>query len=129
MKRMKERQQEPLTPDPSPLSTRARGEMACPMNLDPFDAYTRHVNPGLGRFLALAGRGLRFVRAEGCVLETADGRRYDDWLSGFGAFNLGHNPPALAQVIRDHLDGAAPNLYVENLNPFAGELAARLVRA
>jgi acetylornithine/succinyldiaminopimelate/putrescine aminotransferase len=99
------------------------------MNLDPFDAYTRHVNPGLGRFLALSGRDLRFVRSEGCVLETADGRRYDDWLSGFGAFNLGHNPPALAQVIREHLDGAAPNLYVENLNPFAGELAARLVRA
>ncbi len=99
------------------------------MTIDPSNAYARHVNPGLARFLRLAGRDLRLARAEGCVLTTADGRRYDDWLAGFGAFNLGHNPPALKQVIREHLDGAAPNLYVENLNPFAGDLAARLVRA
>jgi len=97
--------------------------------IDPFDAYTRHVNPGLGRFLRLSGRDLRLVRAAGCILETSDGRRYDDWLSGFGAFNLGHNPPALKAVFREHLEGDPPNLYVENLNPFAGELAQRLLRA
>jgi acetylornithine/succinyldiaminopimelate/putrescine aminotransferase len=99
------------------------------MHNDPFKAYVRHVNPGLGRFLELSGRDVRLARASGCVLETADGRRYDDWVSGFGAFNLGHNPDVLKEVIREHLASDVPNLYVENLNPFAGELASRLVRA
>jgi acetylornithine/succinyldiaminopimelate/putrescine aminotransferase len=97
--------------------------------MDHYEAYTRHVNPALGRFLKLAGRDLRLVRASGCVLEDRDGRCFDDWLSGFGAFNLGHNPEAVLQTLHEHLASGVPNLYVENLNPFAGALAERLTRA
>jgi acetylornithine/succinyldiaminopimelate/putrescine aminotransferase len=94
-----------------------------------YDAYGRHVNPGLSRFLKMSGRDLQLRRGRGCVLEDAAGRRYDDWVSGFGAFNLGHNPEALKDTVRRHLEEDAPNLFVENLNPFAGALARRLVRA
>jgi len=97
--------------------------------MDAFKAYTRHVNPPLGRFLEMSGRDLRLVRARAGTLEDVEGRRFDDWVSGFGSFNLGHNPEALKATIRDHLDRDAPNLFVENLNPYAGELAAALVRA
>jgi acetylornithine/succinyldiaminopimelate/putrescine aminotransferase len=97
--------------------------------MDAFQAYTRHVNPPLGRFLEMSGRDLRLVRARAGTLEDLEGRRFDDWISGFGSFNLGHNPEALKATIREHLDRDAPNLFVENLNPYAGELAAALVRA
>jgi len=97
--------------------------------MDHFEAFTRHVNPPLGKFLKLSGRDLHFVRARGCVLETDDGRRFDDWVAGFGSFNLGHNPPELKEALSGHLAQDAPNLFVENLNPFAGELAEKLVKA
>jgi acetylornithine/succinyldiaminopimelate/putrescine aminotransferase len=93
------------------------------------DAYTRHVNPTLGGFLGATGRDLRLARASGCVVEDQHGRLYDDWVAGFGSLNLGHNPPPLKEVLRDHLEADVPNLYVENLNPFAGRLAAALTAA
>jgi len=97
--------------------------------LDPFEAYTAHVNPVLGRFLRLTGRDLRLVRARGCALLDADGRRFDDWVAGFGSLNLGHNPEAIVEAIRRHLDEAPPGLFPETLNPYAGALAERLVAA
>ena len=97
--------------------------------MDGYHAYTRHVNPVLGKFLELTGRDLRLVRAQGGVLEDAEGRRFDDWISGFGSFNLGHNPEVIKETLREHLSGNAPNLFVENLNPYAGTLAERLIDA
>jgi acetylornithine/succinyldiaminopimelate/putrescine aminotransferase len=97
--------------------------------MDAYDAFVRHVNPALGRFLRLTGRGLGFVRAHGSVLEDAEGRRYDDWTTGCGSFNLGHNPEPLKRVMVGHLERDAPNLFHESLNPYAGELSAMLVEA
>lgn len=97
--------------------------------MDPFQAYGKHCNPALGRFLELTGRATRFVRASGATLEDADGNPYDDFLAGFGSLNLGHNPPKIKAAIADHLRRDAPSLYPEALNPFAGSLAARLVDA
>ena len=94
-----------------------------------FRAFGTHVNPALAQFLSLSGRDQRFVRASGCSLETDEGERYADWVSGFGSLNLGHNPPALLEALNRHLAEGPPNLYVESLNPFAGQLAERLTRA
>jgi putrescine aminotransferase len=95
--------------------------------MDGYAAYGRHVNPGLARFLELAGRDTRFVSGRGGVLLDAEGGAWDDWIAGFGSLNLGHNPPAVKAAVAEHLALDVPNLYVESLNPFAGELAARLV--
>ena len=76
--------------------------------MDPFEAYGKHVNPALGRFHELTGRGTRFV---------------------FGSLNLGHNPPRIKAAMLEHLRRAVPSLYPESLNPFAGSLAARLIAA
>lgn len=95
--------------------------------MDRFRSYTKFVNPGLGGLLELTGRDLRFVRAKGCVLEDEEGRPYDDWVSGFGSLNLGHNPDHVQDAIREFLQKDAPNLYVENLNPYSGKLGERLI--
>jgi acetylornithine/succinyldiaminopimelate/putrescine aminotransferase len=94
---------------------------------DAWTAYTQHVNPGLGKFLAMAGRDLHLVRGEGCTLISSEGERFDDWLGGFGALSLGHDPPGFRQLIDEHLRCGTPNLYPEALNPFAGALAADLL--
>jgi putrescine aminotransferase len=92
-------------------------------------AFASYVNPPLAKFLALSGRAQRFVRAQGCTVESDEGERYADWIAGFGSLNLGHNPPALLEAMKRHLDAGAPNLYIEALNPYAGRLAERLVHA
>ena len=107
---------------------RAKAVETAARDRDAFEAYVRHVNPTLGRFLKLSGRGFRLSRAQGCVLEDDQGRRFDDWISGFGSLNLGHNPPAVLDALRRHLDGGSPGLYVEALNPFSGRLGEALVR-
>lgn len=94
--------------------------------MDGFRAYARHVNPALGRFLELTGRGTRFVRAEGALLYDAEGLVYDDFLAGFGSLNFGHNPSRIKSKIAAHLGLVVPNVYPESLNPFAGALSARL---
>ncbi|MBI5200734.1 MAG: aspartate aminotransferase family protein [Elusimicrobia bacterium] len=95
---------------------------------DAFEAYVRHVNPTLGRFLKLSGRGFRLSKASGCTLEDDQGRKFDDWIAGFGSLNLGHNPPAVLAALRRHLDEGAPGLYVEALNPYSGKLGEALVK-
>jgi putrescine aminotransferase len=94
-----------------------------------FDAYGRYVNPAQACFLAMVGRGWRFVRGEGCALFTEDGDRFDDWLAGFGALPLGHDPPSLRAALSEAIASGAPNLYSEALNPAAGSLAEKLLRA
>src|SRR5262245_45578543 len=96
---------------------------------DGFADFTRHVNPPLGRFLALSGRDHHFEHAEGCTLRTAAGERYTDWIASFGALSFGHNPPFVRRAIERVLASSAPNLYTEALNPFAGQLARSLVEA
>lgn len=96
--------------------------------LDAYDAFVRHVNPALGQFLRIAGRAPRFVRASGSALFDDEGTRWDDWVAGFGALALGHDPPVVRDAVRAHIDRGVPTMLVESLNPFAGQVAERLVR-
>jgi acetylornithine/succinyldiaminopimelate/putrescine aminotransferase len=50
-------------------------------------------------------------------------------MAGFGALPFGHAPAFVREAARRHLEGAAPSLYPEALNPFAGALAQALVAA
>ncbi|HEX6100472.1 MAG TPA: aminotransferase class III-fold pyridoxal phosphate-dependent enzyme [Thermoanaerobaculia bacterium] len=92
-------------------------------------AYAEHVNPTFGRFLSMTGRDLHLVHARGTTLTASDGRTFDDWVAGFGTFNLGHNPDVVLDAVRTVLDAHAPNLFPEHVNPAAGELASALTRA
>jgi acetylornithine/succinyldiaminopimelate/putrescine aminotransferase len=47
--------------------------------------FARHVNPHLADLLARIRLNKRFVRGQGCELFDADGRRYLDCISAYGA--------------------------------------------
>lgn len=99
-----------------------------PMTSAPAD-WDTYCNPPLARFLRLTGRDLRFAAGEGCTLLERDGRRFQDWVAGFGALPFGHRPAAIADALRAALDDPRPGLIVEGANPQAGALARELVAA
>jgi acetylornithine/succinyldiaminopimelate/putrescine aminotransferase len=92
-----------------------------------FQTYGRYINPIHAELLRISGRDQRFVRAEGCSLFTDLGEKFADWVAGFGALNLGHNPRGFRDLIDTHLANSPPNLFPESLNPFAGALGKSLI--
>jgi len=91
--------------------------------------HARHLNPVL---VALGGKGgfvKTFVRGEGAYLWDAEGKRYLDFVSGFGSVNLGHNHPAVAAAITSALQQQAPGFAQSAVNPYAAHLAEELVAA
>jgi putrescine aminotransferase len=88
--------------------------------------YAEHVNPAFVKLLGLFGYGRVFVRAKGTRIWDHEGREYLDFLAGFGATNLGHNPPELMHRLRQFLEDAVPNLVHVGPQVHAAELAAEL---
>lgn len=80
-----------------------------------------HLNPFLAWISRFAGFEKRFVRASGCYLFDEEGRQYLDFLAGFGALNLGHEPEEVLAALR--LAEHRPNLLQPYLNPLQGKLA------
>ncbi len=62
--------------------------------------YRTYLNPGLARMLSLLNFDKQFVRAEGTKVWDSEGREYLDFLGGYGALNLGHNPPAVLDALK-----------------------------
>lgn len=92
--------------------------------------YARHVNPTLVRLLGALGYGRVYVRASGTRLFDHEGRAYLDCVAGYGAANLGHNPPELLERLRDALAEELPSVMHVGPQIAASELAEALaVRA
>jgi acetylornithine/succinyldiaminopimelate/putrescine aminotransferase/predicted amino acid dehydrogenase len=89
--------------------------------------FRRHVNPPLADFYAAQRMDHVFTRAQGCLLTTADGVDYLDFVAGYGCLNLGHNHPVVVDRLRGFLDSAAPTFvqYV-SMPAHTAELAERL---
>ena len=94
-----------------------------------YEAFVRFVNPTMGHFLQMTGRARRWVRARGCEVEVEGGEVFEDWVAGYGTFNLGHNPPALKAALVGFLAEDTPTLFHDALNPWAGRLGEALVGA
>ncbi|QGP90911.1 Aminotransferase PigE [Neomoorella glycerini] len=90
------------------------------------ELYRRYVNPGLAGMLALLDFDKAFVRAEGIAVWDREGKRYLDFLGGYGALNLGHNPPEVLAAVKRVM--GRPNLLQASLNPLAAALAHNLAR-
>lgn len=89
-----------------------------------FEAFARHVNPIEADLFRLAGFDKRYRRAEGLYLHDDAGRRYMDFTAGFGALNLGHNPPEVLAAL-----GSAqslPNVLLSGYSQLAGALGEAL---
>ena len=89
--------------------------------------YAQYVNPAFIELLDIFGYGRVFTRAQEMWLWDDEGRQYLDLLAGFGAVNLGHNHPRLAQRLKSFLAEEAPNLYHVGPSPYAADLAAALL--
>jgi acetylornithine/succinyldiaminopimelate/putrescine aminotransferase/predicted amino acid dehydrogenase len=88
--------------------------------------YARHINPVLVALGAKNGFVKTFVRGEGNYLWDAEGRKYLDFVSGFGSLNLGHNHPAVTTALSEALRQQAPGFAQSAVNPFAAALAEEL---
>jgi len=93
-----------------------------------FELYSEHVNPGLARLLQFMGLDGLEERAEGCYLWDSEGRRYLDFLGGFGTFALGHRPPAVIQAVQRQLERMplSSKLLVSPLQAELGALLAEI---
>jgi putrescine aminotransferase len=89
--------------------------------------HARYINPVLVELGAPSGFVKTFVRGQGIELWDAEGRRYLDFVAGFGALNLGHNHPAVVEAVREALTSAAPGFTQAAINPYAAALAEQLV--
>jgi acetylornithine/succinyldiaminopimelate/putrescine aminotransferase len=92
-----------------------------------FALHERYMNPQMPRILRTIGFDRDYVRAEGAYLFDRDGRRYLDFLSGFGVFALGRCHPGIEQALRDAMELALPNLVQMECQPLSGLLAEALV--
>lgn len=86
--------------------------------------YKEYVNPGLANMLALLDFDKRFIKASGVEVWDEEGNRYLDFLGGYGALNMGHNPPRVINAIEKVRN--TPNILQASLNPLAAVLAANL---
>lgn len=88
--------------------------------------HAEHLNASMAQVLKIIGFDKRYVRASGVSLHDNEGREYLDFLGGFSVFNLGHNPLALTETLRDVLGRSWPNLVQLDASPLSGLLASEL---
>jgi acetylornithine/succinyldiaminopimelate/putrescine aminotransferase/predicted amino acid dehydrogenase len=90
--------------------------------------YAQFVNPHLSDLLERLRLDKCFVRAEGHLLFDAEGNRYLDAVSGYGAVPFGHNPDWVWQAVKDFEQMREPCMAQPSLSPGAGELAEALIQ-
>lgn len=88
------------------------------------ELFKKHVNPEEAGLLKLANLDKRYIRAEGIYLYDDEGKTYLDFSAGYGAVNLGHNPPEVLEAVRKA--SSLPSILVAGYNPLMGALAANL---
>lgn len=89
---------------------------------DPELLYRDHVNPQWARLLDVLGMNVRYTRCQGTVLETEDGRRILDFLSGYCVHNTGHNHPYIVTELKEELGREGPAMVQSHVPDLAGEL-------
>ncbi len=92
-----------------------------------FRLYSRYVSPQLPRVLQTLGFDRFYDRGEGCYLYDSEGRRYLDFLSGFGVFALGRGHRVITGALHEALDADLPNLVQMDCALLPGLLAEALV--
>jgi ornithine--oxo-acid transaminase len=93
-----------------------------------YDLHARYLNPQRPRMLHAIGFDKVYERAEGAYLYDAGGKRYADFLSGFGVFGIGHNHPVVRKALHDVLDAELASMVQFDCALLAGLLAERLLQ-
>jgi acetylornithine/succinyldiaminopimelate/putrescine aminotransferase len=93
-----------------------------------FALHERYMNPQMPKILRTIGFDRDYVRAEGAYLFDRAGKRYLDFLAGFGVFALGRCHPVIEQALRDAIALSYPSLVQFECPPLSGLLAEALVQ-
>ncbi len=83
--------------------------------------YLNSISTQIVKFL---GTSRKFIKAEGIYLTDDKNQTYLDFLSGYGALNLGHEPHEVLEALCKIEN--RPNILQAGLNPFAAKLAELL---
>jgi ornithine--oxo-acid transaminase len=92
-----------------------------------FALHEQYMNKQLARTLKTLGFDRNYVRGEGCYLYDDTGRRYLDFLSGFGVYALGRSHPGVKAALHQALDLDLPNMIQLDCALLPGLLAEQLV--
>lgn len=92
-----------------------------------YQLHSAYLNPVFAKILKIIGFDVVYVRGEGAYLYDQTGRKYLDFLAGYGVFNMGRNHPRVRQVLEDLLQLNRPNLVQMDCPLLAGLLAQRLL--
>ena len=89
-------------------------------------AYREYMDPFLATTLRTLGLDRHYVRAQGASLWDEEGRRYLDFMAGFGAVNVGHHHPRVVAAIGAALRNEVPNFVKPAKGSFTTALAETL---
>jgi ornithine--oxo-acid transaminase len=92
-----------------------------------YELHARYLNPQLPRMLHAIGFDKSYERAEGAYLYDADGRKYADFLAGFGVFGVGRNHPVVRQALHSMLDAELSDMVQFECGLLPGLLAEKLL--
>lgn len=84
-----------------------------------------HINPVLREFYQFNHIERVFSHGEGCWLTDLDGRRYLDFVAGYGCLNTGHNHPAISQALQRYLQEQFPTFIQYLSAPLHASLLAK----
>jgi putrescine aminotransferase len=104
-----------------------RGHLAAPL-AQVHARTTGHLNGKLVESLGLLGYLRDFVAADGVELTDARGRRYLDFLAGYGSIPLGHNHPGVAGAVKAAIDAGVPHFILMAPEALPAALAAKLAQ-
>jgi ornithine--oxo-acid transaminase len=90
------------------------------------DMAARHLDPTLVDVLGILGFDERYVSARGSYIYDAAGRAYLDFHTGEGFASLGHNHPAVREVLEATLAAELLDGVQIHYSPLAGMLAQEL---
>ena len=88
--------------------------------------YRNYINPSLVDVMGLLDFDKLFVKADGIYVWDESGNKYLDFLGGYGALNLGHNPTEVFQALETVK--SRPNILQASLNPLTAALASNLAQ-
>ncbi|MEW9082835.1 aspartate aminotransferase family protein [Caldanaerobacter subterraneus] len=88
--------------------------------------YKEYINSVFVSMLSMLQFDKLFVRAKGVSVWDSEGNEYYDFLGGYGALNLGHNPDEVIEAVEKVKD--MPNLLQASIGNLPGVLAHNLAR-
>jgi putrescine aminotransferase len=83
--------------------------------------YKKNFSNSLYEFFKISNMAIHYERALGMKVWDTEGNEYLDFMGGFGALNLGHNPPRVIEALKNHF--YKPNLIQQSINIYNGVLA------